>query len=298
MNNIHTKVIMNVNYSKYIYILFLIQSCTLNFSVLISFQNNHHNIDQNHTITVYVHGTYPMKKLLQYTPFRRLTYCPQGLSLIQNMPKKYHFYKMASHMIDLEPLWYNWKRFYIFGWKSEKVYDYVRVNAAQDLVDGLRKIVDNYYQEHHILPSIKLIGFSHGGNVVLHTAQFLPICVDGQDVKVQVWLFGTPVQQINKHLVNSSYFLQVYSFYSTKDWLQRMDPQGIWDKTIDKKFFWSDRMFNDNDRCVQVNFTVNNKSISHSYYRSIFKYFPLIEKEVLASSSDINSGMITINLVL
>jgi hypothetical protein len=205
---------------------------------------------------------------------------------------------MVAHIIALDDIGYDWTRFYVFGWKSEKVYDCVRAQAAQKLVSQLQSVVDDYYQEYHVVPNIKLIGFSHGGNVVLHTAHYLPICVNNQNVLIQAWLFGTPVQQINKHLVNSPFFYKVYSFYSSKDWLQRMDPQGIWNKTIDKKFFWSDRMFDLNDRCVQVDFTVNNKSISHSYYRSIFKYFPIFEKQAIDKSHNMILGKINVNLTL
>ncbi len=286
---------MKINYSQYICILFFIKSFLLNTYSIQATENNT-SIDNNHTITVYVHGTFPMRKFLQYTPFRLITYCPQGLSLVGAMSPRYHFYKMVKKIIELEPSLYSWDKFYIFGWKSEKVYDYIRVNAAQDLISQLRLVIQDYYDKHNVIPSLKLIGFSHGGNVVLHTAQFLPIRIAHQNVLVQAWLFGTPVQQINKHFVNSPYFSQVFSFYSLKDWMQRMDPQGIWYKSVDKKLFWSDRMFDDNDKCIQINFTVNDKSISHSYYRSILGYFPLIEKQTINLLKQTDSHMISVNL--
>ncbi|MGZ6250433.1 MAG: hypothetical protein ACXWL2_00180 [Candidatus Chromulinivorax sp.] len=250
---------------------------------------------QDHSITIFVHGTFPARKTLQYSFGRFLIYCPQGLSLAKNLPSYYHFHKMANGCVQADPCKYNLDQFYVFGWPSEHIYDYVRLKAAQDLVNQLEIIVQNYYQVHKVIPTLRLLGFSHGGNVVLYTAKFLPVYVEGKPVPVEAWLFGTPVQMINKDLVNSDCFAKVYSFYSKKDWLQRMDPQGLRSDSINLKKIWSDRTFDDTDRCIQVDFMVNGKSISHTYYRSIFKYFPHIQKMVEKKSENIDSGHISID---
>jgi predicted esterase len=253
-------------------------------------------ITKNHTITVFVHGTFPVRKILQYTPGRSLIYCPQGLSLANMLPKSYHFHKMAQACINLNPNLYSFDRFYTFGWKSEHVYDTTRMQAAKDLVQALQMLTNSYYLQHNVIPNVQLIGFSHGGNVVLHTANYLPLVIEGKKIDVTAWLFGTPVQQVNHHLVNSSNFTKIYSIYSKTDWLQRMDPQGLRDKKYRKNNFWSDRTFDVAHRCVQVNFTVNNKSICHSYYRCIFKYLPTIQQLIEQKAQDLTSGMIDINL--
>ena len=250
----------------------------------------------DHTITVFVHGTFPIRKILQYSPGRSLIYAHQGLNLAKNLPENYHFHKMAQGCVDLNSQCYSLDQFYIFGWKSEKVYDSTRKQAAQDLVQELQKLVDTYYLEHHVVPQIKLIGFSHGGNVVLHTANYLPLMVHNKKVAVEAWLFGTPVQKVNCDLVNSKNFSKVYSIYSKKDWLQKMDPQGLRDKKLRKSHFWSDRMFDQNSQCIQVDFTVNGKSISHSYYRCIFKYLPTIQDLIMHESCNLQSGCIAVDL--
>ncbi|MBP6869477.1 hypothetical protein KBC04_01175 [Candidatus Babeliales bacterium] len=250
----------------------------------------------DHSITVFVHGTYPVRKILQSSFARFLVYCPQGLSLAKDLPSYYYFHKMAQGCVDLNKQSYSMDQFYIFGWESERVYDRVRAQAGFNLVTGLQDIALNYFQQYKVIPKIRLIGFSHGGNVVLHTAHSLPIIINQQEVEVEVWLFGTPVQNANKHLVNSLNFKKVYSFYSKKDWLQRMDPQGLRDSKKSIKNFWSDRMFNLIDRCIQVDFTVNGKSISHSYYRSIFKYFPKMQELAEKKSEGMNSGSIAVDL--
>jgi len=248
------------------------------------------------SITVFVHGTFPARRMLHYSPGRFLVYCPQGLSLAKDLPKKYHFHKMAQGCVELNSDMYSLDQFYVFGWKSEQVYNHVRMQAAADLVQEIQTCVEKYYKDHKRIPKIRLIGFSHGGNVVLNTAHFLPLKIKKQIIDVEIWILGTPVQEVNKDLVNSTYFSKVYSFFSRKDWLQRMDPQGLWDAKIRKNHFWSDRMFASDDRCIQIDFTVNEKPISHSYYRSILKYFPLLQKEAEEKSQGQFFGFISINL--
>lgn len=250
----------------------------------------------DHTITVFVHGTYPVGKLLRISPGRPLIYCPKGLSLAKDLPKCYQFHKMVQGCVDLNNQLYSFDQFYVFGWKSEKVYDSVRKQAAQDLVTDLQKLVKEYYKKHGIQPSVRLIGFSHGGNVLLHTAQFLPLMINQNKLNVEVWLFGTPVQQINCDFINSKNFTKVYSIYSQTDWIQRMDPQGLYTKKIRKTHFWSDRMFDTDSQCIQVNFTVNGKSIGHVQYISIFKYFASIQELIEQQVTKYDSKLISIDL--
>jgi hypothetical protein len=249
----------------------------------------------NHTITIFVHGTFPARKFLQYTPIRSLLYCPQGLSLAKNLPQNYHFHKIAQGCVNEDPQLYSLHQFYIFGWKSEYINNATRMQAAANLVKQLQILVNNYNAQHNIIPKIQLIGYSHGGNVALNTAHYLPLKIKDKPIEIEVWLFATPVQQINQALVNSCYFTKVYSIYSKKDWLQRMDPQGLQDKKYKKKYFWSDRIFDPTYRCIQVSLTINNKSIGHTYYRCIFKYFPRIKNLIEKESQNLTSSMITVD---
>ena len=75
-----------------------------------------------------------------------------------------------------------------------------------------------------------------------------------------------------------------------------MDAQGLYTKKLRKTHFWSDRMFDENAQCIQVEFTVDGKSISHTYYRSIFKYLPEIQDLVKSKSCGLQSGCIAADL--
>jgi hypothetical protein len=106
------------------------------------------------------------------------------------------------------------------------------------------------------------------------------------------------VQQINKSFVNCPYFSKVYSFYSSKDWLQRLDPQGLYTLPINFHKFWSDRTFDLADRCIQVQFHVQHQAISHMDYRSLFSYFPYIQTLVEEKTQEANNQHIVLNLLL
>lgn len=251
---------------------------------------------RNHTLTIFVPGTTPLRGFLEYTPIRRYIYCPQGLTLAQQLPKKYYFYQIAESCAQENPELYGQERFYIFGWKSESVHNKNRMQAAAFLIEELKQLITAYYKQHRIVPRIQLIGYSHGGNVILNSAHYLPLTVNKKNVEIDVWLFATPVQQVNQQCVDCPYFTNIYSTFSEKDWIQRMDPQGLLNKKYRKTNFWSDRIFTQTQRCIQINFTVNRKSIGHMYYRSLFKHLPIIQKLIIESGTKkLKSKIISIN---
>jgi len=244
---------------------------------------------QDHSITIFVHGTYLMRKFFQYSHYRPQIHCPQGLSLAKDLPKHYHFHKMAKSCVNCDNRLYSLDQFYIFGWKSEHVNDHTRNKAAKDLVEQLYKVIFDYYTEHDVIPKVRLIGYSHGGNVILNMANHLP---QFSDVEMEVWLFGTPIQQINHNHIYSYCFSKIYSIYSNKDWVQTIDPQGIKNKHAN---FWSGRTFEENAPCIQVQLAVNGQGISHDYYNQLFLLFPKIKKVIEFKSQDIEMGMIEVN---
>lgn len=251
---------------------------------------------QDHSITIFVHGTYLLRKILQYSICRQQMYCPQGLTLAKNLPQHYHFYKMAQGCVACDKSAYHVDQFYIFGWSSEHVSDDIRKQAASILVEQIYEVVVDYYIRYDVMPKVRLIGYSHGGNVILHMADFLPLYADMYEVEFEAWLFGTPVQVVSHDLVNSDCFTRVYSIFSQKDAVQRMDPQGLRDRKLTKQNFWSNRTFCPYARCVQVDFTVNGQAMGHSYYNEIFQYFPKIKKLIEEKSGHLEQGgMITVD---
>lgn len=258
--------------------------------------SNYGTTTQDHSITIFVHGTHFLRKILQYSPCRQQIYCPQGLTLAKNLPEHYHFYKIASGCVACDKDFYSIDQFYVFGWESEHVSHTIRKKSAEILVEQIYELVVDYYIKYEVIPKIRLIGYSHGGNVILHTADYLPLYADMYDVQIEAWLFGTPIQQFNKHLVDSPCFNRVYSIYSKKDMVQVLDPQGLRNRKLTKNHFWSSRTFSQDALCIQVDFTVNGNAISHAYYNTIFPYFPKIKKLIEEQSEHLHAGgMITVD---
>lgn len=253
---------------------------------------------KGHTITVFVHGTSIARRMINMSPLRPRVYCPQGLTLAIDLPKNYHYHIVAQSCADLRDELYSVNTFYLFGWRSESFSHKNRMKAAKKLMDSLQHLTEQYYQKYSIIPGIQLIGFSHGGNVVLDTAYYGPLKVCDQIVSIKAWLLGTPIQRINHDCVNDLHFEKVYSLYSKRDWLQRIDPQGIVNKKVRKSHFWSDRVFDKDARCVQVKFTVNSQSIRHTSYRSLFKYFPSIQHLIEQAAQGLDTCMVEVDFKL
>lgn len=260
---------------------------------------SNHATTQDHSITIFVHGTYFMRKFFQYSPARHLMYCPQGLTLAKYLPSHYHFYKMAHGCAACDKENYSTDQFYVFGWESEHVNDATRNQSAKILVEQMYEVIVDYYLQHNVIPKVRLIGYSHGGNVILHTANYIPMYADMQDVEIEAWLFGTPVQVINHDLVNSDCFRAIYSIYSKSDIIQKIDPQGLINRKITKNHFWSDRTFCPHSRSIQIDFTVNGQGIAHAYYNELFQHFPKIKKLIESKSAHVKSGgMIAVDFKL
>lgn len=105
--------------------------------------------------------------------------------------------------------------FYTFGWcglLSEKS----RRAAAQKLHNDLSHLITL----SHPHTKIRLIGYSHGGNICLYLADSHSI---NQFFIDQLILMATPVQRSTDHLVHSPMFKNIYHFYSPYDHTQTSD---------------------------------------------------------------------------
>ena len=113
--------------------------------------------------------------------------------------------------------------YYTFGWSGLMSHT-KRLEEADLFYDQLFQLIKSY-QDKHIDPRIRLIGYSHGGNVCLNLAhshkkreaEKTIDCID------QLILLGMPVQAENAAFVEDNLFKKVYHFYSIADKIQRID---------------------------------------------------------------------------
>jgi hypothetical protein len=143
-----------------------------------------------------------------------------------------------DHVTKLyEPL--NDNHYYTFGWSgllspTSRYLDSIR------LFKELSNEIKTKFWDNGIVPKIRLIGYSHGGNVCLNfaaarknTDSSSPISVD------ELILIGTPIQTETDYLCTDPVFKRIYHVFSCADRIQRID------------FFSFNRVFS--RRCFQSN---------------------------------------------
>ena len=224
-------------------------------------------------VTVFIHGTQPVKKLLDhpYSPMRKIIHFEPGLNLAKDLPENYSFYKVATSWCAYNPTEYNMQNLYTYGWNSSDIRPINRYEESRKLFDAVNQKVQEYSQEYEQI-KIRVVGFSHGGNLLLNMLQWMPFGLP--DVETEVILLGTPIQEENRACINSPYVSRAYSFYSTADWIQVIDPQRLHTKCPVGAPFFSKRTFLPTDQVVQIALTVNGQSIGHINYRSLMSYLP------------------------
>lgn len=115
--------------------------------------------------------------------------------------------------------------YYAFGWNG-LLSQRARHEAACHLFSELHDEI-SHFKQRGITPRIRIIGYSHGGNVALNMARVCkeycqeqcmePIYVD------ELILLGTPIKTENNCLAHSPYIRKVYNFYSLRDKVQQLD---------------------------------------------------------------------------
>jgi hypothetical protein len=236
-------------------------------------------------ITVWVHGTYPALKVLRanWCPVRPKIYVENGLSLARNLPKKYYFYQLAQSLHDIDPKLYNLDNIYTYGWHSSNVSPKQRIKEGKKLYDAIQELLIQYHKKDKDI-KLRIVGFSHGGNVILNMITHLPFkdfCVP-----LEVVLFGTPVQESTRDFINNPHVNKAYSFYSQGDWIQRIDIQRFHYNCPKGAPFLSGRVFKDTDKVQQVCLTIDGKKIGHAKYRSFLKYLPDMMYQIEPKVSD------------
>lgn len=112
--------------------------------------------------------------------------------------------------------------YYTFGW-SGLISEKRRYQAARCLYQGLQELIALYKkQKRH--PKIRIMAYSHGGNVVLNLADLRAKEFSSDAFTIdELILVGLPIQAVTTRQVQSPLFKDVYSLYSRGDKVQRID---------------------------------------------------------------------------
>lgn len=112
--------------------------------------------------------------------------------------------------------------YYTFGW-SGLLSPSRRYKDAIDLYNAIEKEVA-LFKENGVTPKIRLLAYSHGGNVALNLGGVRQ--QEAVDKALQIdetLLFGMPVQTETDYFVNDQIFKKIYHIYSHGDRVQKLD---------------------------------------------------------------------------
>lgn len=130
-----------------------------------------------------------------------------------------HMYNDVTKMVSPNTT----NHYYTFGW-SGLLSPTTRYNDSVKLLTELTKELQEKYWNANIFPKIRLIGYSHGGNVCLNVAAARqntdpqsPVSID------ELILIGVPIQTETDYLSNDPVFKKIYHFFSQRDRIQRID---------------------------------------------------------------------------
>ena len=153
--------------------------------------------------------------------------------------------------------------YYTFGW-SGLISNKLRFLEGAFLYQDLEKIFKQC-QKDGFKPRVRLIGYSHGGNLALQLGAIYKTKPKNEHFYIdELWLLGTPIQVETDYLVNSPIFKEVFNFYSRADRVQTLD------------FFSFKRFFSKKKFSKRKNFKVPEKL--HQVRIKITKYEPISSK--------------------
>ncbi|MBI2353169.1 hypothetical protein HYV11_02925 [Candidatus Dependentiae bacterium] len=247
-------------------------------------------------ISVYVHGTlFNWRRLLSKIPAAAdLTYVPDGLTLVEKLKPNTVARKMATLFCKKDPNRFSYSDFYAFGW-SGKLSFQERKKWAQRLAAELIDISNLYYEKHGIRPTVRVVTFSHGGNVALHLAEFLP-----KNFKLELFLIACPVQNDTKDFLLYDCFSKIYMIYSMNDVIQVIDPIHVCKSIKNKnKKKLSARFFNyDIEKLKQACVSVNGKYIGHyELFQSFNKHIPMVLKQLDSSLEKKGTNILDVDIL-
>ena len=228
-------------------------------------------------ISVYVHGTlFNWRNLFASIPgAAELTYVPDGLTPVSDLDEKAVARCLAQDFCSRDKRRFVYDNFYAFGWSGKLSFE-EREKSAKFLSQELVKLAHEHEERYGIQPIIRLVSFSHGGNVALNLAQFLP-----KDIQVELVLIACPVQPETENFVLADCFTKIYVISSLNDFAQVADPLNIYrnlKRGDAKKQVLSQRFFNHNvDKLKQACVSVNGTYLGHLELFQLFnKHIPAV----------------------
>lgn len=145
--------------------------------------------------------------------------------------------------------------YYMFGW-SGLVSNKLRYIEASFLYHELTKLL-NEFKEKGLKPKLRLIGYSHGGNLGMQLGAIHQTKHQNDQLLVDEFhLLGTPIQIETDYLINSPIFKRVYNWYSQSDNIQSLDCFSF-KRFFSRKKFYKRKNFTPSDKLTQIKVKVS-----------------------------------------
>ena len=162
---------------------------------------------------IFVHGT---KESVISKLIHKLDY-PLGVVSSNTIKESSVLSRIAITLDEVCPEEFNREYFYFYGWHGKLNFP-SRTLAAKRLY--------NVIKDHK--GPLTIITHSHGSSVALYLAQLAEQDQNSAFKVDRLVLLAPPVQVVTKHLAHAPTFKEVYTFYSTGDFMQISDPQGLY----------------------------------------------------------------------
>jgi hypothetical protein len=148
---------------------------------------------------------------------------------------------------------------YTFGWSGLLTLR-ARRQAAKKLYEQLTIQVKKI-RAQGMEPYIRIIGYSHGGNVALHLAEEARNLHQTPFTVHELILLSTPIQRETKHYANHPMFKHIFNYYSKSDHIQTLDFMSSFHHSFSHRIFISDKTFKRPEKITDIQIRFIRKKI-------------------------------------
>ncbi|HTM05828.1 MAG TPA: hypothetical protein VL201_01165 [Patescibacteria group bacterium] len=164
--------------------------------------------------------------------------------------------------------------YYTFGW-SGLLSPTQRYHDAHELFLALDQLIQKMKEEQGYSPKIRIVGYSHGGNIVLNTAAIKRDYYPTSTLTIdELVLIGVPLVTETDFLVADPMFKKTYHLFSEHDRIQQIDFFSF-NRLFSRKKFRSRKGFSLPSTLIQINMKLmkpsqpaSNKKIKYATLRS------------------------------
>lgn len=165
--------------------------------------------------------------------------------------------------------------YYTYGWSGLLSFK-MRYEDSRRMYENLAHEIQKVKEEVGVMPRLRIICFSHGGNVALNLALVRQLEPQNASLLVDELIFlGVPIQRETDYLISDNMFKKAYHFYSTEDKIQTADCFSF-KRLFSNRKFQSRPSFKIPEKLTQVSVKITGHSFRKKYAE---------EKELLMPSS-------------